>query len=126
MNINQYISGLQHIGIPTLDLTKSICFYKDLGFHVLYLNQDKRAVFLEYKGLVLEFWETDSTGLSSGAIDHIALDVVDIEAVFCEISALQYEIITEGIQKLPFWDNGVKFFAIVGPNKERIEFCQKL
>ena len=24
MNINQYISGLQHIGIPTLDLTKKI------------------------------------------------------------------------------------------------------
>ena len=37
-----------------------------------------------------------------------------------------YEVITDGIEQLPFWDNGVKFFMIKGPNEERIEFCQKL
>ena len=31
-----------------------------------------------------------------------------------------------GIEELPFWENGVKFFMIKGPNEERIEFCQKL
>lgn len=27
---------------------------------------------------------------------------------------------------LPFWERGVKFFTIVCPNKEKIEFCEKL
>ena len=37
-----------------------------------------------------------------------------------------YEVITDGIEQLPVWDNGVKFFMSKGPNEERIEFCQKL
>ena len=27
---------------------------------------------------------------------------------------------------LPFWENGVKFFTIEGPNKEMVEFSQYL
>ena len=38
----------------------------------------------------------------------------------------KYIVITDGIEELPFWENGVKFFMIKGPNEERIEFCQKL
>ncbi|MDD4797654.1 MAG: VOC family protein, partial [Eubacteriales bacterium] len=30
------------------------------------------------------------------------------------------------IKGLPFWNNGVKFFTIMGPNAEKIEFCQIL
>lgn len=30
------------------------------------------------------------------------------------------------IQFLPFWENGVRFFTIVGSNKEKIEFSQYL
>ncbi len=27
---------------------------------------------------------------------------------------------------LPFWENGVRFFTIEGPNKEKVEFSQYL
>ena len=30
------------------------------------------------------------------------------------------------IHFLPFWENGVKFFTIEGPNKEKVEFSQYL
>lgn len=30
------------------------------------------------------------------------------------------------IQFLPFWTKGVRFFMVKGPNRETIEFCQKL
>ena len=30
------------------------------------------------------------------------------------------------IHFLPFWENGVRFFTIEGPNKEKIEFSQYL
>ena len=35
-------------------------------------------------------------------------------------------ILDEEIQFLPFWENGVKFFTLTGPNKEKIEFSQYL
>ena len=45
-----------------------------------------------------------------------------------------YELIEEAglnttqdeIHFLPFWENGVKFFTIEGPNKEKVEFSQYL
>ena len=44
----------------------------------------------------------------------------------------QMDIITdfqeenEIVHFLPFWENGVKFFTIEGPNKEKVEFSQYL
>ena len=52
--------------------------------------------------------------------------VEDIESMYQKICNEKYTIITDGIEELPFWENGVKFFMIKGPNEERIEFCQKL
>ena len=34
--------------------------------------------------------------------------------------------IKDTIHFLPFWENGVKFFTIEGPNKEKVEFSQYL
>jgi hypothetical protein len=35
-------------------------------------------------------------------------------------------MLDQQVNGLPFWENGVKFFTIEGPNKEKIEFCEKL
>ena len=37
-----------------------------------------------------------------------------------------YEIVSNGIEALPFWEKGVRFFLILGPNQERIEFNEIL
>lgn len=63
--------------------------------------------------------------MKSGAIDHIALNVTDIDAVFSKIKELGYEMLDDNIRFLPFWEYGVRFFTIIGPNKEKIEFCEK-
>ena len=52
--------------------------------------------------------------------------VTDIDAAYEKICSEGHEIITNGIEALPFWDNGVKFFMIKGPNEERSSSCQKL
>ena len=62
----------------------------------------------------------------SGAIDHIALDVVDIDTAFEIAQAGKYNLLDDSIQFLPFWENGVKFFTILGPNGEKVEFNQRL
>ena len=54
------------------------------------------------------------------------LDVTDIERVYAEVSNLGYHELEEGIQFLPFWNHGVRFFTIQGPNSEKVEFSQML
>lgn len=61
-----------------------------------------------------------------GAIDHIALDVKDIDSLFALVKSKDFQMLDEQVNGLPFWENGVKFFTILGPNKEKIEFCEKL
>ena len=59
-------------------------------------------------------------------VAHIGLPTNDLKKTIEFYKSLGFEVITDGIEQLPFWDNGVKFFMIKGPNEERIEFCQKL
>ena len=61
-----------------------------------------------------------------GAIDHIAIDVTDVEKVYEKICDMELNTLGDEIHFLPFWENGVRFFTIEGPNKERVEFSQYL
>ena len=45
-----------------------------------------------------------------GAIDHVALDVKDIEEIYQYINEGWFEYHTGQYSFLPFWENGVKFF----------------
>lgn len=124
------IHGLQHVGIPTNNLKKSILFYEGLGFENVYQVLNEKAgeevAFLRLGNLTLEIYETHSACMKVGAVDHIALDVEDIESVFADLGAKGYALPDEGIQYLPFWENGVRFFTIMGLNKEKVEFCERL
>ena len=59
-------------------------------------------------------------------MDHIAIDVTDIESVFDAIKAEGYVLLDDHVCSMPFWSNGEKYFTIQGPNKEKIEFVQIL
>lgn len=130
MNIANRVTGLQHIGLPTKDLKKSIEFYESLGFENIYetkiANTPESVAFMKLKNLVMEVYESKETAGKDGAIEHIALDVTDIEGVFEEIRAGGYHMLDGEIQFLPFWEHGVKYFRITGPNGEMIEFNQRL
>lgn len=130
MKLQNLVTGIQHIGIPTNDIEKTIAFYCSLGFEVALrtINEsaNEQVAFLRLKNLTIEAYENHSAVLRTGAIDHIALDVLDIDAVFQEIKAGGYALLDKEIQFLPFWENGVKFFTIEGPNSEKIEFSQRL
>ena len=127
MNIADYATGLQHVGIPTGDIDGTIRFYAGLGFENIYetRNGDSRVAFLKLKDLVVETWEKATVG-ASGAIDHIAIDVTDIEAVYAVMTAAGHQAIEGKVNALPFWERGVRYFTILGPNAEKIEFIQKL
>lgn len=130
MKVSNVITGLQHIGIPTDRMEETITFYESLGFQIVHRTVNEAShsavVFLEMKGLLIETWESREACKRVGAIDHVALDVDDIEKAFSTVKYLGYPLLDKEIRFLPFWEKGVRFFTIKGPNCEKIEFCQKL
>ena len=128
MGVGKYINRLQHIGIPTNNIEKTIAFYEGLGFDTVYrvANGEELVAFLQLEDLQIETYQNHQAALRDGAIDHMALDVHDIENLFEEIQKGGYTLLTSEIQSLPFWERGIRYFIIEGPNKEKIEFCEKL
>ena len=87
---------------------------------------NEKVAFLKLETLVIETYENKAAKMESGAIDHVAINVKDIEEVYQYIKAEKMNTTKDTIHFLPFWDNGVRFFTIEGPNKEKVEFSQYL
>jgi catechol 2,3-dioxygenase-like lactoylglutathione lyase family enzyme len=123
--IKDYTNGVQHIGFPTNDMETTIAFYKKLGFEIAHEKViDCRVCFFKLGSLVIEIYENKQAVMKTGAIDHIAIDCTDADACYAEVKKAGLN--PTAIETLPFWENGVSFFKITGPNKEIIEFCQIL
>lgn len=128
MEVKDFCTGVQHIGIPTNNLDETIRFYEQLGFNVALKTQngEETVAFLQLYNLVIETYENRSAVMQAGAIDHIAIDVKEIDALFETVKAKGFHLLDNRVNALPFWENGVRFFTILGPNKEKIEFCERL
>lgn len=130
MMLTDLMTGIQHIGIPTNDIEKTIAFYESLGFRNIYRTGNKAdadgVCFLRMKNLCIETYQNGKAALRAGAVDHIAIDVVDIEAAYQAAQELGCTFFEEGIFSLPFWEKGIRYFILLGPNQEKIEFCQIL
>lgn len=128
--LGDFALGLQHVGLPTNDLKATIAFYEGLGFETVYQVRNEAAgedvAFLRLKNLTIEAYENGQAAMKSGAIDHIAIDVSDVEAAYRLAQEQGYQIVSNGVEFLPFWQKGVKFFILLGPNQERVEFNQYL
>lgn len=123
-----YTNGnIQHLGIPTDDMEKTVKFYESIGCKVIYETElDGSPVkFIGAGNFMIETFMKDGGAANKrGAIDHISLDCIDIVGCVKAVREGGYEV-CEGPNFLPFWDYGVLYICIVGPNKEVIEFCQK-
>ena len=73
-----------------------------------------------------EIYEGKERNVSSGAINHIALQVDDIEAAFKFAVKNGLSPASNELETLPFWENGVRFFTVIGVNGEIVEFIQRL
>ncbi len=133
------LQGLQHLGLPTADINTTKTWYQEvLGFetvHEAVLQEhggETKVAFLKLDNLIIETYQQPEhvrkeAGIDKdGYVEHIALNVRDVDAAFKEITAAGIEVLEGAPRFLPFWDNGVRFFTIRGPNREKIEFNQYL
>jgi lactoylglutathione lyase len=58
-----------------------------------------------------------------GKVHHVALAVVDIQAEWDRVKQLGVEFIDQEIATMP---NGIRYFFFYGPDKEWIEFFQRV
>ncbi len=139
MLLKDNLRGLQHIGLPVTNLERSKAFYSNLGFvEILRTNlpgvsESVQVAMMHQEKLTIELYQLEQeerqkiAERTDGHIDHIALDVMDIEQAYREICAAGLEILEKDAPVfLPFWEHGVRFFTVRGPDGEKVEFNQIL
>lgn len=127
--MKECLTGLQHIGLPVRDYAAACKFYNDLGFANIHETRQPnggKVGFYRLGNLEMEIYEADETAGTDGAIQHIALDCTDIEKAYRKAREMGLPIVSDGIEALDYWKNGIRFFHVKGPAGERVEFCQKL
>ena len=132
------INSIQHIGIPVTDVAASEVFYKRLGFENVMQSpfqeegQAGTCIMMKNKSIIIELYQLPEHKLQEirerkdGHIDHITFDVDDIDLAFSTLKNDSFRIIEEAPVFLSFWQNGCKYFNILGPDGERLEFNQIL
>ena len=136
--LQDLINHLQHIGIPVSDIAVSEAFYNQLGFNKVMQStfeeegESGTCIMLKNKNIILELYQLPDKKLKEirerkdGHIDHITFDVDDIDLTFNLLKSSSFKVIEEQPVFLPFWSNGCKYFNILGPDGERLEFNQIL
>ena len=136
--MNLKLNHIQHVGLPVSNLEISEAFYRKLGF------ANVMASGFDYKGgrgsvammrqgeIILELYQLPEAQLeeirkrTDGHVDHIAFDVDNIDEVFATLKGEAFTPVEGAPVFLPFWSKGCKYFNILGPDGERLEFNQIL
>ncbi len=132
--------GIQHLGVPVTNLETSVNFYVRLGFNRILSsvvevpeeNDRELVAFMEQKGIVIELYQVtlrarkELVTRKDGHVDHIAFDVADVEKAYADLKEANFDMVQDKPVFLNFWERGCKYFAIRGPDNEKLEFNQIL
>ncbi|MGN6492562.1 MAG: VOC family protein [Agriterribacter sp.] len=132
------LKAIQHVGIPVTDIRASESFYRSLGFSNVmeaeFTQPDGKGtcIMMQQGSIVIELYQLPDAQLPmiksrrDGHVDHVAFDVTDIDQAYQTLAKAGYAILEPAPVFLQFWKNGCKYFNIVGPDGERLEFNQVL
>ena len=126
------IQGLAHIGIPCENLARAVDFYGRLGFATVAAKNAMNGynvAMVEKDGCIIELYQSldDSVFLpgGNGSVDHLALRCTGIKELYAEACAQGLMVVTDGIESNDLWaPKTCRYFTVLGPNRERVEFCQ--
>lgn len=119
--------GFNHVGIPVNDMDRTIAFYEKLDLHKVMdkICNGTRFVFMQNGTMLIEFFENHQADGVTGSVNHFCMNTPDVEAAY-DLLKDQVIMVSNGIEFLPFWEHGTKYFIFEGPDKEHIELCQNL
>jgi lactoylglutathione lyase len=128
------ITGLAHIGVYVSDMNRSMTYYeKILGFEC-YEKVDieepsgvLKLAFLRKGSCAIELVQKpEVTPKQDGPVDHIAMEVDDIDAAMANLKAKGVVFDTDESVFLPSLFKGVKIAFFRGPDGEHLEINQLL
>ena len=122
---------LGHIGLGTNDIEATVKWYvEELGFELIgefFSPAEEPIKFLKSGDIVYEVFQPVGGAAAPGKIDHFCFNSDDIEADYRFCMEKGYAFEAEGIQELPgVWERGARYFKILSPTGEAVEFCQIL
>lgn len=134
------VEGWAHLGIPVTNIQQSQKFYEKLGFNAVmqcHLGGEKEEeriyiTMMQLGDFTIELYQLlpkdlmEISARKDGHIDHVALDVDDVEAAWEDAHQEKHVFFTDKIESLPIWEKGCKYFIIQGPDGEKVEFNQVL
>ncbi len=121
-----------------LQILTSKSFYERLGFvNVMQaqftINEEPgTCIMMQNDRRVIELYQLPASHLDeikyrhNGHIDHIAFDVDDIDMAYVALQKAGFTLLEDAPVFLQSWKNGCKYFNILGPDGERLEFNQVL
>ena len=130
------LQGWSHLALKVADLSKTTDFYARLGFQKTadgYLDTpDGRLwiAFLTIRGFSLEVIQVlpgEAEQLRRepvGHLDHLALEALDAGDALSACRRGRIPLVDQVVKRLPLFAHGVKCFTALGPDGERIEFCE--
>jgi catechol 2,3-dioxygenase-like lactoylglutathione lyase family enzyme len=127
------ITGLAHICVYTRDMSKSLVFYTDtLGFEVVHstrLDAGYGFAMVRRGSCIIELLEPEDVNKTKprtgGVVDHVALEVKDINTVFAKLKAKGVSFTTPIIDD-PNLMGGVRIAFFRGPSGESFELFEYL
>jgi lactoylglutathione lyase len=143
MLLERNLNGVQHLGIPVADIEKTKTWYAHtLGFKVLdepVLRTDEgniRVAFLALGDMVIEFYQLLGQSHEAvkrrhhGHIDHLAIDVVDIDEALADAlgRGAEFDESTPAgpVSLRDFGAHGVRYVFLRGPDGEKVELNQQM
>ena len=129
------LATFSYLRIPVADLRVTTAFYEELGFEFLFYLQEKDgggrcdAACLALGDWIIKLVQREGWGPRSARdshLDHMALDIRCIGQAFASAKASQLELLHDQPQFLPFWQYGVRFFTLRGPDGQKVELSEML
>lgn len=130
MSIAEHVTGLQHLGLPTAALDETAAFYESLGFVRAHstVNPGTGSGCAFSPAAACASKPTSAPRPPAGPEPSTTWPwtwtTLSPPGRKCGWPA--WPPLEDAIQFLPFWENGVRFFNLLGPNGETVEFSQRL
>lgn len=130
MSIAEHVTGLQHLGLPTAALDETAAFYESLGFVRAHstVNPGTGSGCAFSPAAACASKPTNAPRPPAGPEPSTTWPWTwtTLSPPGRKCGRPAWLPLEDAIQFLPFWENGVRFFNLLGPNGETVEFSQRL